>query len=153
MGVGAWRPISGRRFRGSMPLSALSAQNMPVHDADAAQHGADDTQIALVSAGNEQVGPGCGAIGNFDRTAVDRALGLAGEALDGQGGEAVLIAYGLTVGPGQGFAGADGCRPACGLGVLIVLCGVQPVYSDTSSNHAIVLATNKANAIAKNWKV
>ena len=30
---------------------------------------------------------------------------------------------------------------------------IQPVYSDTSSNHAIVLATNKANAIAKNWKV
>ena len=30
---------------------------------------------------------------------------------------------------------------------------IQPVYSDTSSNHAVVLATNKANAIAKNWKV
>ena len=30
---------------------------------------------------------------------------------------------------------------------------IQPVYSDTSSNHATVLATNKANAIAKNWKV
>ena len=30
---------------------------------------------------------------------------------------------------------------------------IEPVYSDTSSNHAIVLATNKANAIAKNWKV
>ena len=30
---------------------------------------------------------------------------------------------------------------------------IRPVYSDTSSNHAIVLATNKANAIAKNWKV
>ena len=30
---------------------------------------------------------------------------------------------------------------------------IQPVYSDTSSNHAIVLATNKANAIAKNWNV
>ena len=30
---------------------------------------------------------------------------------------------------------------------------IQPVYSDTSSNHAIVLATNKANATAKNWKV
>ena len=30
---------------------------------------------------------------------------------------------------------------------------IKPVYSDTSSNHAIVLATNKANAIAKNWKV
>ena len=30
---------------------------------------------------------------------------------------------------------------------------IQPVYSDTSSNHAIVLATNKQNAIAKNWKV
>ena len=30
---------------------------------------------------------------------------------------------------------------------------IQPVYSDTSSNHAIVLATNKANAIDKNWKV
>ena len=30
---------------------------------------------------------------------------------------------------------------------------IQPVYSDTSSNHAIVLATNKANTIAKNWKV
>ena len=30
---------------------------------------------------------------------------------------------------------------------------IQPVYGDTSSNHAIVLATNKANAIAKNWNV
>ena len=30
---------------------------------------------------------------------------------------------------------------------------IYPVYSDTSSNHAIVLATNKANAIAKNWTV
>ena len=30
---------------------------------------------------------------------------------------------------------------------------IQPVYSDTSSNHATVLATNKQNAIAKNWKV
>jgi len=30
---------------------------------------------------------------------------------------------------------------------------IAPVYSDTSSNHAIVLATNKANATAKNWKV
>ena len=30
---------------------------------------------------------------------------------------------------------------------------IEPVYSDTSSNHAIVLATNKQNAIAKNWKV
>ena len=30
---------------------------------------------------------------------------------------------------------------------------IYPVSSDTSSNHAIVLATNKANAIAKNWKV
>ena len=30
---------------------------------------------------------------------------------------------------------------------------ICPVYSDTSSNHAIVLATNKANAISKNWKV
>ena len=30
---------------------------------------------------------------------------------------------------------------------------IEPVYSDTSSNHAIVLATNKANATAKNWKV
>ena len=30
---------------------------------------------------------------------------------------------------------------------------IEPVYSDTSSNHAIVLATNVQNAIAKNWKV
>jgi len=30
---------------------------------------------------------------------------------------------------------------------------IQPVYSDTSSNHATVIATNKANAIAKNWNV
>ena len=30
---------------------------------------------------------------------------------------------------------------------------IYPVYSNTSSNHAIVLATNKANAIAKNWTV
>ena len=30
---------------------------------------------------------------------------------------------------------------------------IEPVYSDTSSNHAIVLATNAQNAIAKNWKV
>ena len=30
---------------------------------------------------------------------------------------------------------------------------IYPVYSDTSSNHAIVLATNKANAITKNWTV
>ena len=30
---------------------------------------------------------------------------------------------------------------------------IRPVYGDTSSNHAIVLATNKANAIAKNWNV
>mgnify|MGYP000909244021 CR=1 FL=1 len=30
---------------------------------------------------------------------------------------------------------------------------IQPVYSDTSSNHATVLATNAANAITKNWKV
>ena len=30
---------------------------------------------------------------------------------------------------------------------------IQPVYSDTSSNHATVLATNKATATAKNWKV
>ena len=30
---------------------------------------------------------------------------------------------------------------------------IQPVYSDTSSNHATVLATNAANATAKNWKV
>jgi len=30
---------------------------------------------------------------------------------------------------------------------------IEPVYSDTSSNHAIVLATNKANASAKNWTV
>ena len=30
---------------------------------------------------------------------------------------------------------------------------IQPVYSDTSSNHAIVLATNAQNAIDKNWKV
>ena len=30
---------------------------------------------------------------------------------------------------------------------------IQPVYNSSSSNHAIVLATNKANAIAKNWRV
>ena len=30
---------------------------------------------------------------------------------------------------------------------------IQPVYSDTSSNLATVLATNAANATAKNWKV
>ena len=30
---------------------------------------------------------------------------------------------------------------------------IYPVYSDTSSNHAIVLATNAQNATAKNWKV
>ncbi len=30
---------------------------------------------------------------------------------------------------------------------------ILPVYSDTSSNHAIVLATNKNNATAKNWKL
>ena len=30
---------------------------------------------------------------------------------------------------------------------------IYPVSSDTSSNHAIVLATNAQNAIAKNWKV
>ena len=30
---------------------------------------------------------------------------------------------------------------------------IQPVYDSSSSNHATVLATNKANAIAKNWKV
>ena len=30
---------------------------------------------------------------------------------------------------------------------------IEPVYSETSSNHAIVLATNVQNAIAKNWKV
>ena len=30
---------------------------------------------------------------------------------------------------------------------------IQPVYSDTSSNHATVLATNKVNATAQNWKV
>jgi len=30
---------------------------------------------------------------------------------------------------------------------------IQPVYSNTLSDNAIVLATNKANAINKNWKV
>ena len=30
---------------------------------------------------------------------------------------------------------------------------IQPVYSDTSSNHATVLATNKQNATTKNWRV
>ncbi len=30
---------------------------------------------------------------------------------------------------------------------------IQPVYNSSSSNHATVLATNKANATAKNWKV
>ena len=30
---------------------------------------------------------------------------------------------------------------------------IQPVYNSSSSNHATVLATNKQNAIAKNWKV
>ena len=30
---------------------------------------------------------------------------------------------------------------------------IQPVYSSSSSNHATVLATNAANATAKNWKV
>ena len=30
---------------------------------------------------------------------------------------------------------------------------IQPVYSDTSSNHTTVIATNKTNAIAKNWNV
>ena len=31
--------------------------------------------------------------------------------------------------------------------------GIYPVYNSSSSNHATVLATNKANATAKNWKV
>ena len=30
---------------------------------------------------------------------------------------------------------------------------IQPVYSNSLSDNAIVLATNKANAINKNWKV
>ena len=30
---------------------------------------------------------------------------------------------------------------------------IQPVYNSSSSNHATVLATNAANATAKNWKV
>ena len=30
---------------------------------------------------------------------------------------------------------------------------IQPVYNSSSSNHATVLATNKTNATAKNWKV
>ena len=30
---------------------------------------------------------------------------------------------------------------------------IQPVHNSSSSNHATVLATNKANAISKNWKV
>ena len=30
---------------------------------------------------------------------------------------------------------------------------IQPVYNSSSSDHATVLATNKQNAIAKNWKV
>ena len=30
---------------------------------------------------------------------------------------------------------------------------IKPVYSDTSSNHVTVLATNKTNATSKNWKV
>ena len=30
---------------------------------------------------------------------------------------------------------------------------IQPVYNSSSSNHATVLATNKQNATAKNWKV
>jgi len=30
---------------------------------------------------------------------------------------------------------------------------IEPVYNSSSSNHATVLATNKTNAIAKNWKV
>ena len=30
---------------------------------------------------------------------------------------------------------------------------IQPIYTNTSSNHSIVLATNKANATAKNWNV
>ena len=31
--------------------------------------------------------------------------------------------------------------------------GIYPVYNSSSSNHATVLATNAANATAKNWKV
>ena len=30
---------------------------------------------------------------------------------------------------------------------------IRPIYDSSSSNHAAVLATNKANATAKNWKV
>lgn len=30
---------------------------------------------------------------------------------------------------------------------------IQPVHNDTSSNHAIVLATNKGNALDRNWRV
>ena len=30
---------------------------------------------------------------------------------------------------------------------------IQPIYSNTSPNHATILASNKANATSKNWKV
>ena len=56
---------------------------MLIYHAYAAEHRADNTQIALICASNEEVGPGCYAVMYFKWAAVYSAFSLAGKALNG----------------------------------------------------------------------
>ncbi len=63
---------------------------MLIHNRHSAQHRANYAEIALICSSNEEILPRRFAALDLDRAAIDRTGAFAGEAFDGQRGEAVL---------------------------------------------------------------
>lgn len=100
---------------------------MPVGDGDAAQHGTDDAQIALVGAAElEALDEGQLAAEDLMRRAVDRAVDVSGEALEGVGGKGIEVQQLRSFGLGGGMEEVEDffCFFEQGMGLLPLGSGI-----------------------------